>query len=57
MYIKIICNGGRGKELTKGLMTFVIKDFKLISTVESERFREFMHIAILNMLYDVEFCI
>ncbi|XP_022162406.1 zinc finger BED domain-containing protein 1-like [Myzus persicae] len=43
---KLSVKSDRSKELTKGLMTFVIKDLKPISIVDGEGFREFMHIAV-----------
>jgi len=43
---KLSITGDRSKELTKSLMTFVIKDLKPLSIVEGEGFREFMHIAV-----------
>jgi len=43
---KLSVKSDRSKELTKGLMTFVIKDLKPISIVDGEGFREFMRIAV-----------
>jgi len=43
---KLPLNSKRSKELTKGLIKFIVKDLRLLSIVEGEGFREFLDLGI-----------